>query len=198
MPKALVVDDSQTVRRVVERLLTSEGLDVSLVETGEEAVTWLAKERPDIVITDVNMPGVSGYDLCRFIKSNAVLADTPVLLIAGVVDEEVTQQAKACRADGVLKKPLKGASLQDRARELLAARYTHSAAAHEAAEGTEKRIKDLESQLLAEQNRVIQLEGQVLTLREKLATHLYTQLTEERRRAAQLEKELRSMRKAVG
>jgi DNA-binding response OmpR family regulator len=119
MPKVLVADDSITVRKVAERLLTEAGMEVALAASGEEAMAYLSTEHPDFVISDVIMPDKSGYDVCRFVRSQSLLANTPVLLISGIVNEEVNRQAESCRANGVLKKPFQGASLQDRVREIL-------------------------------------------------------------------------------
>jgi CheY-like chemotaxis protein len=203
MAKVLVVDDSQTVRKVVERLLVSVGHDVILAENGEAAVTRVEKERPDLVITDVSMPGMSGYDVCKFVKSHALLSGTPVLLIAGIVDAEITRQAQACQADGVLKKPLKGSSLQESVRELLdSARARPAGASDTPAAGatvsgpSDARVRDLEAKLAEEQKRTRHLEDQLRTLRETSASRtkdLYTQLAEERKRAAQLEKQLQAL-----
>lgn len=122
MPKILIADDSIAVRKVAERLLTEAGLSVSLAANGEEALTYLKKECPDVVVSDVIMPDKSGYEVCAFIRGNAALAATPVLLISGIVNDEVTRQADSCRADGVLKKPFQGTSLKDRVLELIAKR----------------------------------------------------------------------------
>ena len=64
MPKILVADDSIAVRKVAERLLTEAGLGVTLAANGEEALAYLAKERPDVVVSDVIMPDKSGYEVC--------------------------------------------------------------------------------------------------------------------------------------
>jgi CheY-like chemotaxis protein len=122
MPKILIADDSIAVRKVAERLLTEAGLGVTLAANGEEALVYLAKERPDLVVSDVIMPDKSGYEVCAFIRGNPALATTPVLLISGIVNDEVTKQAESCRADGVLKKPFQGTSLKDRVLELMAKR----------------------------------------------------------------------------
>jgi CheY-like chemotaxis protein len=122
MAKVLIADDSMAVRKVAERLLVQAGLEVALASSGEEALAWLAKERADVIISDVIMPGRSGYDVCTFVRSQAGLADTPVLLISGIVNDEVTKQMELCRANGVLKKPFQGSSLQDKVKELLARR----------------------------------------------------------------------------
>lgn len=120
MPKILVADDSITVRKVAERLLTEAGFDVVLASNGGEALAWLAHERPDLIISDVIMPDKTGYDLCTFVRSHERLSATPILLISGLVDEEVTRLAESCRANGVLKKPFQGSALQDRVAGLLA------------------------------------------------------------------------------
>jgi CheY-like chemotaxis protein len=129
MPKVLIADDSMAVRKVAERLLVQAGLEVALASSGEEALAWLAKERADVIISDVIMPGRSGYDVCTFVRSQAGLADTPVLLISGIVNDEVAKQVELCRANGVLKKPFQGSSLQDKVKELLAQRQQAAPAA---------------------------------------------------------------------
>lgn len=122
MPKILIADDSIAVRKVAERLLTEAGLGVTLAANGEEALAYLTRERPDVVVSDVIMPDKSGYEVCAFVRGNPTLATTPVLLISGIVNDEVTKQAESCRADGVLKKPFQGTSLKDRVLELMAKR----------------------------------------------------------------------------
>ncbi len=129
MPKVLIADDSMAVRKVAERLLVQAGLEVALASSGEEALAWLAKERADVIISDVIMPGRSGYDVCTFVRSQAGLADTPVLLISGIVNDEVAKQVELCRANGVLKKPFQGSSLQDKVKELLAQKQQAAPAA---------------------------------------------------------------------
>ncbi len=122
MPKVLVADDSIAVRKVAERLLTEAGLGVTLAANGEEALTILSKECPDLIVSDVIMPDKSGYEVCAFVRTQTALAGTPVLLISGIVNDEVAKQAESCKADGVLKKPFQGTSLKDRVLELLAKR----------------------------------------------------------------------------
>jgi len=128
MPMILVVDDSIAVRKVAERLLTEAGLGVTLAANGEEALAYLAKERPDVVVSDVIMPDKSGYEVCTFVRGNAMLAATPVLLISGIVNDEVMKQAESCRADGILKKPFQDTSLKDRVFELLIKRQEQAPA----------------------------------------------------------------------
>ena len=127
MPKILVADDSIAVRKVAERLLTEAGLGMTLAANGEEAMAYLAKDRADVVVSDVIMPDKSGYEVCAFVRNSSSLATIPVLLISGIVNDEVTKQAEACRADGVLKKPFQGTSLKDKVLELLGKQQSQAA-----------------------------------------------------------------------
>src|SRR5512132_3750653 len=103
MPKVLIADDSLSVRKVAERLLIAAGFDVALAANGEEALARFTDGQPDVLIADVIMPDKSGFEVCAYVRAHATLSTTPVLLISGVVDEEITRQAVACRADGVIK-----------------------------------------------------------------------------------------------
>ncbi len=134
MPKILVADDSIAVRKVAERLLTEAGLGVMLAANGEEAMAVLSKERPDLIVSDVIMPDKSGYEVCAFVRSQPALSHIPVLLISGIVNDEVTRQAESCKADGVLKKPFQGTSLRDRVLDLLSKRPPLDTAATPVAE----------------------------------------------------------------
>src|SRR4249920_1183468 len=186
MPKVLVADDSIAVRKVAERLLTEAGFGVTLAANGEEALAYLAKETPDLIVSDVIMPDKSGYEVCAFVRGQKAIANTPVLLISGIVNDEVTKQAESCHADGVLKKPFQGTSLKDRVLELLAKRQGAAAPAAKSID------KPLEEELLVEQDRathstqqVAQLEGLLGSVKE-----LESMLAREREQTAQLKKQL--------
>ena len=127
MPKVLIADDSLSVRKVAERLLLAAGFDVELAANGEEALASLTTGRPDVIIADVIMPDKSGFEVCAHVRSHATLSMTPVLLISGIVDDDITRQALACHADGVIKKPFHGTSLPDRVLALLASRQAQPA-----------------------------------------------------------------------
>jgi CheY-like chemotaxis protein len=119
MPKILVADDSIAVRKVAERLLIEAGFEVALAANGEEVLAYLERERPDLIVCDVIMPDKSGYEICAMVRNHSRWAPIPVLLISGIVNDEVTKQAQSCQADGVLKKPFQGTSLKDKILELL-------------------------------------------------------------------------------
>src|SRR5438093_10776300 len=98
MPTILIVDDSLSVRKVAERMLTEAGLEVAAVSSGEEALDGMATKRPDLVIADAIMPDKSGFGVCAVVRSNAALADTAVILVWGVADAATPVGAQACRA----------------------------------------------------------------------------------------------------
>lgn len=120
MPRILVADDSKVVQKLAQHLLSSWGYEVTVVANGEEAITWLTNERPDLIISDVNMPGRTGYDICKYVRTQPALCDTPLLLISGVVNDEVIHHAKACRANGLLKKPFDETKFKSQILDLLA------------------------------------------------------------------------------
>jgi CheY-like chemotaxis protein len=132
MPKVLVIDDSVSVRKVVERALAGRQIDVVTAASGAEAMERLEKEQPDIVVCDVVMPDRDGYEICEFVKGHVRLGRTPVLLMSGIVNDEVRRKAAAARCDGVLAKPFAGEDLVRHLEALLPSKLKMTAAAAEA------------------------------------------------------------------
>ncbi|MCV4640276.1 response regulator, partial [Escherichia coli] len=75
----LVVDDSTSVRKVLERLLAARGLQVVTAQDAEEGLKMATDESPDLVIADVVMPGMSGFEMCQLLRLNQRFRDTPVI-----------------------------------------------------------------------------------------------------------------------
>jgi len=202
MPTILVADDSLSVRKVAERQLTEAGLEVALVSNGEEALKWLNNRRPDLVIADVIMPDKSGFEVCAFIKSNAALADTPVILVSGFVDEEVTRQAEACRADRILKKPFQGAVLRERVLELLSARKAHTPQAPAYApavpgEGLGRGLRDSTTSAMQALEKRLAEQEKALRQASMLIKDLGARLAETETHTAELQKRLHALEPAV-
>jgi CheY-like chemotaxis protein len=124
MAKVLVVDDSLSVRKVVERALVAKQLDVVSAASGNEAIAQIERELPDLVVCDVVMPDRDGYEICRFVKSHPRLGRVPVLLISGIVNGTVLEQAAEAKSDDVLRKPFEAAELVRKVSELLAGNGT--------------------------------------------------------------------------
>jgi chemosensory pili system protein ChpA (sensor histidine kinase/response regulator) len=104
-PLVLVVDDSLTVRRVTQRLLVREGYRVVLAKDGMEALEKLAEERPQVVLSDIEMPRMDGFDLVRNIRGDARLRDLPVIMITSRIAQKHRDYAAELGVDHYLGKP---------------------------------------------------------------------------------------------
>ena len=80
--KILVIDDSKTIRRTAETLLTKEGCTVYTATDGFDALSKIADHHPDVIFVDIMMPRLDGYQTCSLIKHNANFRDTPVIMLS--------------------------------------------------------------------------------------------------------------------
>ncbi|MDB5731504.1 MAG: hybrid sensor histidine kinase/response regulator [Variovorax sp.] len=101
----LVVDDSITVRRVTQRLLQREGYRVALAADGLQALERLQQERPAVVLSDIEMPRMDGFDLVRNIRGDASLADLPIIMITSRIAEKHRDHAGELGVNHYLGKP---------------------------------------------------------------------------------------------
>lgn len=107
----LVVDDSITVRRVMERLLQRNGYRVALASDGVEGLAMLHEERPAVVLSDIEMPNMDGYDFVRQIRADKTLDDLPVVMITSRAAEKHRTYAMELGANDYLGKPYSEAEL---------------------------------------------------------------------------------------
>ena len=128
MPKVLVVDDSLSVRKVVEKALEGRGLEVLSAASGAEAIARIERDRPDVVICDVILPDKDGYQVCHFVRTHPVMGQTPVLLISGVVNNTVRKRAAEVQSNEVMFKPFGADELQRKIADLLGGRVNGAAA----------------------------------------------------------------------
>ena len=105
VPLVMVVDDSITVRRVTQRLLQREGWRVALAADGLQALELLQGERPALVLSDIEMPRMDGFDLVRNIRADAQLANLPVVMITSRIAGKHREHAQALGVDHYLGKP---------------------------------------------------------------------------------------------
>jgi CheY-like chemotaxis protein len=119
MSKVLVVDDSLSVRKVVERALMTRRIDVLSAASGKEAIEQIGREQPDLVVCDVIMPDIDGYQICDYVKTHPELGRTPVLLISGIVNTAVLERAATVRSDHVMRKPFTADELLNKIDTLL-------------------------------------------------------------------------------
>ncbi|MRR08576.1 hybrid sensor histidine kinase/response regulator, partial [bacterium] len=105
VPTVLVVDDSLTVRKITGRLLAREGYHVVTAKDGVDALEQLIDLRPAVILSDIEMPRMDGFDLVRNIRADAGLKDIPVIMITSRIAEKHKQYAKEIGADHYLGKP---------------------------------------------------------------------------------------------
>ena len=103
--KILIVDDSVSVRKALERLLSPRQYSVLSASSAEHAMELIANDVPNLIIADVVMPNMNGFELTARLKSLDRFRNVPILLISGIVDSAVTAQAKEAGAEGVVSKP---------------------------------------------------------------------------------------------
>jgi chemosensory pili system protein ChpA (sensor histidine kinase/response regulator) len=123
-PLVLVVDDSLTVRRVTQRLLVREGYRVTVAKDGLEALEKLADELPVVVLSDIEMPRMDGFDLVRNLRADPRLAELPVIMITSRIAQKHREHAAELGVDHYLGKPYSEDDLVG-----LVARYAAAAAA---------------------------------------------------------------------
>ncbi len=119
--RILVVDDSATIRRSAESMLTTAGYDVVTAENGFEALSKVAQHNPDLIFVDIMMPRLDGYQTCAIIKNNSQYRSTPVVMLTskdGLFDQA---RGRVVGSDLYLTKPFTK-------EELLAAVQQHAAA----------------------------------------------------------------------
>jgi len=117
MATLLLADDSVTIQRVIELTFADEGVRVIAVGDGETAIARIDEERPDIVLADVGMPGVDGYQVATHVKRS--FAGVPVLLLTGAFEPIDEERARETGCDGVLVKPFEPRQLIKAVKELL-------------------------------------------------------------------------------
>ncbi len=133
--KLLLADDSIAVQKVIDLTFTDEGMEVTTVGDGQDAVEKLNQFTPDVVLADIFMPGVDGYGLCRYIKENKRFQGVPVMLLVGSFEPFDEAEAKRAGADDIVTKPFQSirdlvsrvgslVSHEDAARQETASKYS--------------------------------------------------------------------------
>jgi two-component system, sensor histidine kinase and response regulator len=117
--RILVVDDSPTQLEAARALLEASGYDVRTARSGGEALDRVRSERIDLVLSDVVMPGMSGFELCRRIKGEAGAAAPPIVLLTSLTDPRDIVRGVECGADNYITKPYEPEHLLERIRHVL-------------------------------------------------------------------------------
>ncbi len=119
MTKILVAEDEPDIRELVAFTLRFAGYEVVTAANGEEAVQLAMKEMPDLVLMDVRMPRMTGYDACRAMKANPELKDIPVVFLSAKGQETEIATGIEAGAEEYLLKPFAPDQLTERVRAIL-------------------------------------------------------------------------------
>ena len=117
--KLLLADDSITIQKVIGITFAHEDYQLSVVDNGDAALQKARETHPDLILADVLMPGMNGYDLCAAVKQDPLLKAVPVLLLAGTFEPFDEAKAKEVAADSWIAKPFSSQALIDQVQTLL-------------------------------------------------------------------------------
>lgn len=120
MPKTLLLaDDSVTIQKVVGITFANEDVELVTVDNGDDALPRARQVKPDLILADIGMPGLNGYELCAAIRRDPNLSHIPVLLLTGTFETYDEQKAREVGASGHIAKPFEAQALVDRVFQLL-------------------------------------------------------------------------------
>lgn len=120
--RVLVVDDTTTLRSLVQVYLLAQGWEFAEARDGAEALRAVRAAPPDLVISDVRMPVMDGFELCAAIRGDPRLRHVPVILLTMLGDEASRERGRIVGATAFLTKPIAPATLQEAVRRALAGR----------------------------------------------------------------------------
>jgi two-component system, cell cycle response regulator DivK len=117
--RILVIEDTEDNRQIVRDLLTSAGYELVEAVDGEEGVEMAAKEKPDLILMDIQLPKMDGYEATRRIKADPDLRATPILAVTSYALSGDEEKTRAAGCDGYIAKPFSPRQLLGKVREFL-------------------------------------------------------------------------------
>ena len=119
--KIVVVDDDRDIRDALKEALSDEGYEVTVIPNGLRLLAALQIDRPDLVLLDVMMSWINGFELCRALKKNADYQDIPVIFISAKTSAEDIENGLACGAAGYFTKPFELSALIGKIEQIVGA-----------------------------------------------------------------------------
>lgn len=119
MTKILIVDDEPALRFLIASSLEDEGYNLTEAADGQQALELVQADRPDLIILDVMMPGLTGYEVCTRLKQDPATKDIIVLMLTAKAQEQDRMQSRQAGADYYLRKPFSPLELSDVVASLL-------------------------------------------------------------------------------
>ena len=124
-PQILIVDDESYARQTIEMLLLKESYELFFAEDAHEALAQLDDEVPDVILSDVMMPNMDGFELCQRIKRNPKWNHVPIILVTALDSKQDLARGLEAGADDFLHKPINGLELRARVRSMLRIKQRH-------------------------------------------------------------------------
>ncbi len=152
-PHILVVEDCADQRELLRHILTKQNYVVDVAGNGQDALAKIRKQKPDVLFSDVQMPKMDGYELCRVVKKDPLLNDIPVILLTALWDVKSLVTGLQSGADFYFSKPMDRKSMLSRIAEILS---------EEGIKIDEKDKEVLEIQIDGERHSIVMSRSQML------------------------------------
>ena len=120
-PRILLVDDEPSIVKMVGKRLEVEGFDVLIAMDGQEGLTKAQAEQPDLIILDLMLPKLNGYEVCTMLKQDARYQKIPIVLFTAKAQDKDEKLGMECGANAYVRKPFRAQELIEKIRGLLAA-----------------------------------------------------------------------------
>ncbi|RPI76001.1 MAG: response regulator [Planctomycetaceae bacterium] len=121
--RILITDDNQQNCELLDAYLADEGYAVEMVFDGQQCLDAVANQQPDLILLDIMMPRVSGYEVCKRLKGNPETRDIPIIMVTALAEMGDIEKAVSAGADDFLTKPVNKLELTTRVRSLLRVRH---------------------------------------------------------------------------
>ena len=120
--RILLVDDHQTVFRLLEAIVRIKGYELIYAESGQQGIVMARQEQPDLILLDVMMPDIDGFKVCQYLKENADTKDIPIMFLTARGAEGDLEMGRKAGADGFMTKPFQTIEVLKQIERLLAER----------------------------------------------------------------------------
>lgn len=117
--KILIIEDEPEVVMMMRARLEHEGYQVIACPDGTEGISMVHEEKPDLILLDIMMPKIDGFQVCRLLKENPETRDIPVIFVTGLEVNDVKQKVKESGADGAIQKPYEPKELLEKVKGCL-------------------------------------------------------------------------------